>query len=207
MPAAFHPRAGRTHVSGGSLKGMRIDIPAQIRATEAKVRLALFNILSGFIEGCRVIDGFSGSGLLGIEALSRGASFVAFIENDLEAVLTIRKNLELLYPEIDRSFWQILHTDVERGLRHLSQKKDRFDLILFDPPYRQDEGKKALNTVVECAILTPAGLVVLEHDRRSPSPMKVGTLQQSAQHRYGDTVLSFYQVPLENSLGLQQGVG
>ena len=182
-----------SRITGGQFKGLTLTIPTQIRATEAKVRQALFNILGPSIEGARVLDGFAGSGAIGFEALSRGAAFVAFVESDTEGVLCIRENLTRLDAELPRSAWRLVHMDIERGLRQLAEAEAPFDLIIFDPPYRTDDGKKALNTVVECAILAPAGLAVVEHDQRAVLPASVGPLRQWKRHRYGDTVLSFYQ--------------
>jgi 16S rRNA (guanine(966)-N(2))-methyltransferase RsmD len=182
-----------SRITGGLFKGRTLLIPPQIRATEAKVRQALFNILGQTLQGARVIDAFAGSGALGFEALSRGASFVAFIDSDPEAILSIRDNLARLERELPRSAWRVLHLDVERGLRQLAKDERPFDVIFFDPPYRTEEGKKALNTVVEYAMLAAAGLAVVEHDRRTVLPPSIGLLQQRTQHRYGDTVLSFYQ--------------
>ncbi|MBI2495114.1 MAG: 16S rRNA (guanine(966)-N(2))-methyltransferase RsmD [Candidatus Omnitrophica bacterium] len=167
-------------ITGGRFKGLTLTTPRQIRTTEAKVRQALFNIVGPSIEGARVVDGFAGSGALGLEALSRDASFVAFIEADADALISIRGNLDRVAGELPRS-------------RQLAKAEPPFDVMVFDPPYRsEEEGKKALNTVVECAMLAPAGLVAIEHDRRTTQPSSVGPLQQCARHRYGDTVLSFY---------------
>ena len=172
---------------------MPLAVPSQIRPTGGKVRQALFNILGSFIEGARVLDGFAGSGALGLEALSRGAAFVAFLEDDGEAVVSIRDNLVAIGPELPRQAWRVVHFEIERGLRELAKTEPPFDAILFDPPYRSEEGKKALNTVVDCAMLAPAGLVAIEHHRRTELPASVGFLQQCKRHRYGDTVLSFYR--------------
>ena len=180
-------------ITGGDLKGLSLVTPPQIRATEAKVRQALYNILGSAIAGARVLDGFAGSGALGFEALSRGAAFVAFVESDTDAVMSIRDTLARLASEVPRSAWRLLHLDLERGLRQLAKDEAPFDVVLFDPPYRSEEGKKALNTVVECAILAPAGLIAIEHDQRTLLPASVGPLQQCKRHRYGDTVLSFYR--------------
>ena len=182
-----------SRITGGQFKGLTLIIPPQIRATEAKVRQALFNILGASIEGARVLDGFAGSGAVGLEALSRGAAFVAFVEADTEAVLCIRDNLARLESELPRSAWRLVHLDIERGLRQLASAEAPFDLVVLDTPYRTEDGKKALNTVVECAMLAPAGLVVVEHEQRTVLPPSLGPLQQCKRHRYGDTVLSFYQ--------------
>lgn len=182
-------------VTGGQFKGLSLATPPHIRASESKVRQALFNIFGPEIVGARFLDAFAGSGALGCEALSRGAAFVAFIEEDIEAILCIRDNLARLDAELPREAWRVIHLDVERGLRHLASAEPPFDLIVCDPPYRTDEGKKALNTVVECAMLAPTGIAVIEHDQRTVLPPGVGPLKQYKRHRYGDTVLSFYQAP------------
>ena len=182
-------------IAAGQFKGVPLNVPGRLRATESKVRQAIFNILGSFIEGARVVDGFAGSGALGLEALSRGASFVAFIESDTEAVMAIRENLARVESDLPRSAWRLLHLEAERGLRELARTEPLFDVILFDPPYRSEEGKKALNTVVECAMLARTGLIAIEHDQRTVLPASVGPVQQCKRHRYGDTVLSFYQLP------------
>ena len=180
-------------ITGGHFRGRILVTPKAIRATEGKVRQALFNILGDAVDGARVLDGFAGSGALGFEALSRGAGFVAFIEADTEAALSIRDNLARLGVEGERDRWRLLHLDIERGMRQLASAETPFDLIFLDPPYRSDEGKKALNAVVECAILADAGLLIIEHHQRTVLPASHGPLGAWKRHRYGDTVLSFYR--------------
>ena len=180
-------------IAGGQFRGMRLEAPPSLRATKGKVRQALFNIVAPVIEGARVLDGFAGSGALGLEALSRGAAFVAFVEADGEAVVCLRDNLARLGGGLPRKAWRVLHLEIARGLRELARSEPPFDLILLDPPYRSEEAKKALNSVVEYAILAPAGLMVIEHPQRTILPEMVGVLRQWKQHRYGDTVLSLYQ--------------
>ena len=180
-------------ISAGAFRGFVLTVPRQIRATESKVRQALFNILGSAIEGARVMDGYAGSGAFGLEALSRGAAFVTFIEADTEAVMSIRDNLSRLGADVPRDAWRVVHLEMERGLPQVAKDERPFDVIILDPPYRTDEGKKALNSVVDCAMLAPTGLIIIEHDRRTDYPARVGPLQQCKRHRYGDTVLSFYQ--------------
>ena len=182
-------------ITGGVWKGRVLAAPKAVRATEAKVRQAFFNIMGHALEGARVLDGYAGSGAVGVEALSRGARFVAFVESDTEGALSIRDNLEKLAPDLGREAWRIVHLDFERGVRQLAGVEPPFDLIWLDPPYRSDEGKNGLNAVASCAILAPAGIVAVEHHRQADIPTAVGSLQQWKQHRYGDTVLSFYRVP------------
>ena len=180
-------------LSGGRWKGLVLKPPSSLRPTEGKVRQALCNILGAVLEGARVLDGFAGSGALGFETLSRGAAFAAFVESETEAVLSIRDNLERLGPELPREAWRVMHLEFERAAAQLAKTEDPFDVVVLDPPYRSDEGKKALNALVQYAILAPAGIVVVEHHQRTVLPEAVGPLRQFKRHRYGDTVLSFYR--------------
>ena len=180
-------------MTGGVFRGLPLSVPKAVRPTEAKVRLAIFNILGDYTADARVLDVYAGSGALGIEALSRGAAFAAFIESDTEAILAIRDNLARLEPDIVRSAYRIVHMEAERGLRELANSEPPFDIVLLDPPYQSEEGKNALNTVVECAILASAGIAILEHHQRTDVPVSIGPLRRGKRHRYGDTVLSLYQ--------------
>lgn len=178
-------------ICGGAWKGRALTIPPHIRATEAKVRQALYNILGESVAGSRVVDGYAGSGALGCEALSREASFAAFVEPDPQAVVCIRENLDRL--GADRDAWRLLHLEWARALPVLAQAQAPFDLVLLDPPYGGEEARKALIALDGYAILAPAGLVVVEHDRKTGLPASTSTLRALTQHRYGDTVLSLYQ--------------
>ncbi len=191
-PAGGGVMAG-ARITGGVFRSLPLSVPRTIRPTEAKVRLAIFNILGDVTQDARVLDVYAGSGALGVEALSRGAAFAAFIEFDTEGVLAIRDNLARLEPDISRSAYRIVHMEAERGLRELAASELPFDVVLLDPPYQSEEGKKALNTVVECAILAPAGIAILEHHQRTDVPASFGPLRRGKRHRYGDTVLSLYQ--------------
>jgi len=181
-------------ITGGQCKGVPLHAPPHIRATAAKVRQALYNILAPVIEGARVLDAFAGSGALGFEALSRGAAFVAFLDSSPDAVLSIRDTLTRLGPDAPRSAWRVLHLEIEPGLAELAASEPPFDLVLLDPPYGADEGKKALNSVARYAMLAPAGIVVIEHHQRTALPEASGPFHQFKRHRYGDTVLSFYRL-------------
>ena len=140
----------------------------------------------------RVLDGFAGSGALGLEALSHGADFVAFVDADPVAILAIRDNLARLEEEVSRDQWRVVQGELPGAFETLAQAEAPFDLILLDPPYRTDDGKKALQALTLHAILAPAGWVVVEHHRRTELPASIGSLEQRKRHRYGDTVLSFY---------------
>lgn len=180
-------------ISAGEFKGLHLNAPGIIRPTGDKVRQAVMNIFKAALPGARVIDGYAGSGALGIESLSRGADYVAFIESDPQGFIAIRDNLAKLDEQLARSRYRVLNMDVGRGLAELARSEPPFDIILFDPPYHTGEGRIALSAVAGCAILAPSGVVMVEHHRRDDIPEAAGLLRRFKQHRYGDTVLSFYQ--------------
>ena len=180
------------HVSSGVLKGLQVDVPKQIRPTEGKVRQAIFNILAGALPGARVLDACAGSGVLGLEALSRGAAWVVFVDSDPVCVRAIRGTLARV-PADEVGEWAVYAGDVLKQIASLAERGERFDLILCDPPYRDDVGKTALRLVGSCGILTRSGILCLEHAASEQLPA-ADDLQLIKQHRYGGTVLSFYKV-------------
>ena len=179
-------------ITSGFLKGLVLTTPRHIRVTEEKVRQALFNILGSQVVGARVIDGFAGSGALGLEALSRGAEFVVFLESHPACLKAIQRNVARMASGAIPGRWEIEPGEALRSLCRL-RRAGPFDLIVLDPPYQGDWGKKSLNVVAECGILAPAGILCVEHARRNELPSHVGPLVVMKQHRYGETVLSFYQ--------------
>jgi 16S rRNA (guanine(966)-N(2))-methyltransferase RsmD len=175
---------------------VRLEVPRQIRPTEERVRQAFFNILGDRIEGVRLIDGCAGSGAVGIDALSRGASFVVFIESHPACVRALQANLARIDPAAVDGGWTIVRGDILRVLRAHGQKPwadGGIDLLWLDPPYADGLGRKLLQRLGDCAILAPSGIVCVEHARREELPPASGLLRRRSQHRYGHTVLSFYE--------------
>jgi 16S rRNA (guanine(966)-N(2))-methyltransferase RsmD len=177
-------------VIAGTLKGRRLDAPTWdgLRPTSDKLRETLFNLLAPRIGGARVLDGYAGTGALGIEALSRGASHVTFVEQDCRACALIRHNL-------DRCAivggYVIIQATVLQAIERL-HGEPAFDVILFDPPYATDI-QDALHHVGE--IVKPDGLVVLEHARKSEPPASPGRLVRTREVRSGDSALTLYTCP------------
>ena len=173
-------------VIAGSLKGRRLKTPTWdgLRPTSDKLRETLFNILAPRIEGARVLDGFAGTGAVGIEALSRGAAHVTFIEADRRAVALIEANLAQCAV---RDRYTIHRGDVTHILTGLPASHG-FDLILLDPPY----GDPGVGGALEAAAgrLLPGGMVVLERATRTP-PASPGPLTVLRDVRSGDSTLTF----------------
>jgi 16S rRNA (guanine966-N2)-methyltransferase len=180
-------------LTGGLDRGRRIKAPKGLRTrpTAAKIREAIFNILGPVPEG-GVLDLFAGTGALGLEALSRGARRVVFVERDRHALTTLRENLRELKCE-DRSV--VVAADVCTGLRRLAVSvapEDKFSWVFMDPPYA-NETEAILCELGERELLAGCAVVIVEHDRRHRPPPSVGALFLTDRREYGETELSFYR--------------
>lgn len=177
-------------IIGGSLKGRRLDTPdwPGLRPTSDKLRETLFNILAPRIDGARFLDGCAGTGAVGIEALSRGAAHVTFVERDVRAVRLIGRNLERAGLGPDRHV--IIRAELAGAVSRLTTQL--FDIIFLDPPYGAPEPTRAL-TAVE-PVVTDDTLLIVEHARRDPVPERSGRLIRARELSSGDSALSFYRV-------------
>jgi 16S rRNA (guanine(966)-N(2))-methyltransferase RsmD len=178
-------------IVGGNLSGRVLRAPpgAATRPTSEKVREALFNIL-GSVAGDHVLDVFAGSGGVGIEALSRGASHATFMDAARPALMAIRGNLRELGVE-DRA--TVIAGDAVASLaRHAPATPWR--VVFVDPPYRSDLAVRAVLALPR-AHLTEDAVIVIEHDRRNAPPDALGSLIRTDQRRYGDTLVSFFTSP------------
>ena len=176
----------RLRVVGGRLSGRRFRVPqGEVRPTSDRVREALFGRL-GNLEGVRVLDLYAGSGALGIEAISRGAVEATFVEREAPTLVVLRANLAALGIDPIAS---VAPGDVPAVVRRLGRGKERFDLVLIDPPYASEEPTRAFEALIGAAVLSPGAMLVLERDRRHPSP-KVEGLAEVDERRYGDTVVA-----------------
>jgi 16S rRNA (guanine(966)-N(2))-methyltransferase RsmD len=172
-----------------SLKGLAL------RPTSDRLRETLFNVLAPNIAGSRFVDLFAGTGAIGIEALSRGAAEVVFIENHARAATLIRRNLESLGINTGAT---VLAVDALRGLAMLAARKNSgapaFDHIFLDPPYATAEDySRVLEFLGSADLLAPAGLVVAEHRRNFDLSEEPGTLRRFRVLKQGDAALSFYR--------------
>lgn len=170
-------------VIGGEYGGRRLATPPgrNTRPTADRVREAWFNAIGDEVAGARVADLFAGSGALGIEALSRGAEHVTFVEQDRRALQTLRANIDSLDVEAQTS---IVRGDVFRTLAGLGLPGARFDLALADPPY----GAGVARQLAEVWLQRPfAGMLCVEHSRA-----ELDGMEPAWKRAYGDTELSFF---------------
>ena len=181
-------------VVAGTQKGRSIKNPQgwDCRPTSARVREALFSILSAHVAGARVLDLYAGTGALGIESLSRGARHVVFVDNQAKTVRLLRENIE-------RCGYTrqcvVLTQDVETFFTAPPAWNEplAFDIVLADPPYQRTDLTQLLERLSLSGTLAPDGRAILEHESRRTVPTRVGSLAQTRQARYGDTTLTFYQ--------------
>lgn len=179
-------------VVGGIYRSRSIEMPkgAEIRPTQDKVRQAVFNILQD-VSGRSVLDLFAGSGAYGIEALSRGARHVTFVENNSRCIQAIAKNLDSL--KVHASDYIIIRSDASEAPAGLAKNGSRFDLIFLDPPYHQGLAKKSLITIDACDIVAKSGLVIAEHFKRDELPRDLQRLVFLTERAYSDTLISIYR--------------
>lgn len=183
-------------IVAGSARGRALAGPrpgsAHIRPTADRVRETLFNVLGQWLEGQVVLDLYAGTGALALEALSRGASRAVLVDQDREALALCRSNARSLGFEPQA---EVLAQPVERAVKLLAQRGERFDLIFADPPYAARQVERVLEQVVGEGLLAAAGTLVVEHDRREPAPQEQAGLRRVDQRRFGDTLVSLYRVP------------
>jgi 16S rRNA (guanine(966)-N(2))-methyltransferase RsmD len=180
-------------VISGRIGGKKLYTPkpCRIRTTTDRVKEALFNILPS-VDGAFFLDLFAGTGNIGIEALSRGATMAVFVDKDPLLADTIRKNLDLCgLKKADE--YKIIRADFERGIRLLSGKERLFDIVFADPPYDRGFAKRTLELLDEVSLVADDGIAVIEHSFREEVGDE-GKFILKHQKRYGDTVLSFLKI-------------
>ena len=174
-------------IIAGSLKGRRLASPdwPGLRPTSDRLRETLYNVLADAVRDARVLDGFAGTGALGIEAISRGAAHVTFVERDPRALALIGENLTRAGV---RGGYTVLRADLEGdGPVPLAAV---FDLVLLDPPYATSP---ALVVNRLAGLVAPGGRLVIEHAKRSVTPAASGPLVLTRTLTAGDSALSFYR--------------
>ena len=179
-------------IIGGNLRGLKLadvgagDAQAHLRPTTDRVRESMFNLLvngthGNPIPGARVLDLFAGTGALGLEALSRGAARVAFVDDGVAARALLRANIEKARAMGVTDVWR-------RDATNLGENRAKgYDLVFLDPPYGKGMGEVALANALKGGSIAPQGIVVWEE---SAAPPVVAGLTQIDQRKYGDTVVT-----------------
>jgi len=175
-------------IIAGQFKGRTLLGPSTpgVRPTSDRLRETLFNLVDVETPGCHVLDGFAGTGAIGLEALSRGAAHVTFVERDPRAIAVIERNVAACGAS---GRCMIVRADFAGVARRLAGNP-RFDLVLLDPPYDFPASDAALAEAA--GLLRPGGLVVLEHARRREPPAGTRALSIRRRVTAGDSQLTFY---------------
>lgn len=187
MTGSRHAGPGRIRVIGGNLRNSRLNVPdlPGLRPTPERVRETLFNWLAPVIDGARCLDLCSGTGALGIEALSRGASSVQFIDNDARAVQTLRDNLSRL--NVDRG--EVAMLDAESFLRGSALPQD---LVFLDPPFALDLWATLARQLEQTGWLAAQALIYVE-SRRAMVPVLPVNWQLHRQADAGEVRFALYR--------------
>lgn len=180
-------------VISGDAGGIPLKAPpgTGTRPTTDRTKESVFNILQAVCSGALVLDLFAGSGGLGIEALSRGASHAVFVEADRAVCAIIMKNLAKTRLA-DRA--EVLCREVGHALRELAAQGRRFDLVFADAPYQRDFVLKTLLMLDENDIMIHDGMAVVEHHRGETPPERIGRWRLERRKVYGETVFSFFSL-------------
>jgi 16S rRNA (guanine(966)-N(2))-methyltransferase RsmD len=175
-------------IIAGTLKGRRLKAPdwPGLRPTSDKLRETLFNIVAPRIHGARMLDGYAGTGAVGIEALSRGASHVTFVERDARAVALLQTNLDHCGVTERYAIIRARFAGTERP-----PEGAMFDLIFLDPPY----GLAGMTEALAAAepLVVPGALLVIEHAKRDEAPAQAGLLARIRVVKSGDSALGMYE--------------
>ncbi|MFH1476034.1 MAG: 16S rRNA (guanine(966)-N(2))-methyltransferase RsmD [Verrucomicrobiota bacterium] len=186
-------------ITAGEWRGRLLQVPrGDVRPTQDRVRLAVFSSLADRVPGARVLDLFAGTGAYGLEALSRGAATVVWVENDRRVLTILRENVSILCGP-DRGV-AVVSADVLRFLERGGGGAP-YDLIFADPPYDRDGGwlKKILPALAERSILKSNGLLVMEQSAHVPAVTRAGW-QQLKRRVYGETQI-YYIAPIQPGTG------
>ena len=171
----------------GTARGTKLKTPEGMltRPTTDRVKEALFNIIQFDIAG-DVLDLFAGTGQLGIEALSRGASRAVFVDHRQDAAALVRENLRRTHFE-DRG--EVVCTDFTQ---YLARCRRKFRLIFLDPPYAEKSLETAIQRLSEIDILSEGGIIICERPKEKVLPPQVGNLLCSKDYCYGKTAVNLY---------------
>ncbi|MGS0764167.1 16S rRNA (guanine(966)-N(2))-methyltransferase RsmD [Syntrophomonas curvata] len=181
-------------VISGTARGKRLQAPrgTDTRPITDMIKEALFNVLGSGIGGASLLDLFAGSGSVGIEALSRGARQVVFIDNSHNAVRVIRDNLNNC--GFTQGF-ELYRNDVFRAVEILARRKTKFDYIYADPPFTVEAiFGPLLETLDRTSLLAPDGSLIIRSPRRMILPLKLKSLQEYRVNNYGESTLHYYRL-------------
>ncbi|MFF2888024.1 16S rRNA (guanine(966)-N(2))-methyltransferase RsmD [Paenibacillus sp. NPDC057967] len=179
-------------IIAGAAKGRALKaVPGMnTRPTTDKVKEAIFSMIGPYFDGGIALDLFAGTGGLGLEAWSRGAEKVIFVDKDKISVDIIRHNVRTAGAESDA---EIYRNDADRALKALAKRDLSFTLVFLDPPYRMTEMNEVMGELAEKGMLEPDATIVVEHDATIAYPDDVPGFEQTRTAKYGDIAVTIYR--------------
>ncbi|MEW5737512.1 MAG: 16S rRNA (guanine(966)-N(2))-methyltransferase RsmD [Myxococcota bacterium] len=180
-------------IVAGTARGRVLAAPERddvIRPTADRVRETIFNVLGQSCDAFSVLDLFAGTGALAFEALSRGATRAVLVDSGKESHHLIRKNAEAL--DMSQQI-ELIREPVARALETLGRRRERFELVFCDPPYKLEAGVEVLTALDEQELLVEGGVAVLEHAKQEVLPETVGRLKRIDERAFGGTTVSMYR--------------
>jgi 16S rRNA (guanine(966)-N(2))-methyltransferase RsmD len=186
-------------IIGGEVQGRRLRVPrgGETRSTASRVRQAWFDVMHVAIEDCAFLDACSGSGAVGIEAMSRGAASATLIDRSQAATRSALNNIRALGERSGRV--EVRHGDLLRELRKLRADGRVFDVVYLDPPYDEGPYEPALE-LLAAGLVAPRGYVTAEHFKKRELPQSIFGLQRFREMKIGDHRLSLYQLESESAV-------
>ena len=175
----------------GKARGLHLTVPKNydVRPTADRVKESLFNIIGQRVSGAAVLDLFAGTGNLGLEAWSRGARLIQFVDHNRDSLKLVRSNIAKCRAEQD---CKVLKHDAEAAVDLLFRQGQRFDLIFVDPPYNKGWVQKVLHKLESVPLLTESGWLILEHSRHDDLTGQVPAgYEQFRSQQYVETILTF----------------
>ncbi|MDU5335607.1 16S rRNA (guanine(966)-N(2))-methyltransferase RsmD [Enterococcus sp.] len=178
-------------VVAGEFGGRKLKTLAgnNTRPTTDKVKGAMFNMIGPYFDGGNALDLFSGSGSLGIEAVSRGMDQAVLVEKNFRAMEIIRENVAMTKNE---EAFQLMKMPANQAIQQLADRGLQFDLVLLDPPYAKQEIVKQIEMLLSNDLLTKEVTVVCETDKEVVLPEMIGQLKERKRHDYGITAVTIY---------------
>jgi 16S rRNA (guanine(966)-N(2))-methyltransferase RsmD len=193
-------------IIAGKFKGRNFYMPADIRPTPNIIRKALFDLLGQDLKGVEFLDLFAGSGAVGLEAFSRGARRVTFVEKVSKIAELIQENLRFLDTVSSaprQSFYEVLNMDAFAAIKLLARQEKKFDIVFSDPPYGGGLAKKTLNLLLAYDIFNPHCTVIIQHEKREILPEIEGRFLLLGRRKYGGSILSMYTCQVSDANRLQ----
>lgn len=178
-------------IISGLWKGRKLNAPKgfDVRPTSDKVKESIFNIIRNYVEGSLILDLFAGTGSLGLEALSRGASKAVFVESNFRAIHNLKLNCKTSPDDL----YEVIAIDAFKAITRFRQESRRFDIIFLDPPYNLGIQSKMLDTLSQYDILNDDGIIVVEHDSKDTLFKNKSSYLMLTERTFGNIGLTIFR--------------